>query len=159
MLAEERLPQHTALTVSARLLFTQLFFLSGITHFTDVAGYVALMNPSIPYREFWVVVSGVVELAGAAMILFDWRPRLGAWLIVAFLIPVTVTVHGYEMLHAEEEAWRAIQQASFLKGFSLIGAALFFTQVGATGIHAGGAQVGATGIRAGEPAGAGGSAQ
>ena len=131
MLSEERLPNHPSLTWAARLLFTQLFFLSGVTHFTDVAGYVELMNESIPFREFWVLISGVVELTGAAMILFDKRPRLGAWLIVLFLIPVTITVHGYEMLHAEGEAMRAIQQASFLKGFALIGAALFFTQVGA----------------------------
>ena len=132
-LDEDRLPNHATLTIVARLLFTQLFFLSGITHFTDVAGYVALMHESIPAREFWVLVSGVVELAGGAMILFDQRPRLGAWLIVLFLIPVTVTVHGYEMLYAEGEAMRAIQQASFLKGFALIGAALFITQVGAGG--------------------------
>ncbi len=131
MLAEDRLPNHAALTLAARVLFTQIFFLSGVTHFTDVAGYVALMPESIPFREFWVLVSGVVELAGAGMILFDRRPRLGAWLIVLFLLPVTVTVHGYEMLYAEDAAWRAIQQASFLKGFALIGAALLVTQLGA----------------------------
>ena len=132
MIAEDRLPNHQALTVTARVLFTAVFFLSGVTHFTDVAGYVALMPEAIPFREFWVLVSGVVELAGAGMILFDWRARLGAWLIVLFLIPVTVTVHGYEMLYAESAAMRAIQQASFVKGFALIGAALLITQLGAT---------------------------
>lgn len=131
MLEEDRLPNQPVLTLAARLLFTQLFFLSGVTHFTDVAGYVALMHESIPFREFWVLLSGVVELAGASMILFDRRPRLGGWLIVLFLIPVTVMVHGYEMLYAEGEAMRAIQQASFLKGFALIGAALLVTQLGA----------------------------
>ena len=130
MLTEDRLPNHRTLTLAARLLFTQIFFLSGVTHFTDVQGYVALMPESIPFREPMVLLSGVVELVGAAMILVDWRPRLGAWLIVLFLIPVTVAVHGYEMLHAETEAMRAIQQASFLKGFSLIGAALLITQLG-----------------------------
>ena len=132
MLAEDRLPNHPALTLTARVLFTLIFFLSGVTHFTDVAGYVSLMPEAIPFRDFWVLISGVVELAGAGMILFNWRPRLGAWLIVLFLIPVTVTVHGYEMLYAEGEAMRAIQQASFLKGFALIGAALLITQLGAT---------------------------
>ncbi len=132
MLSDERLPNHRVLTIAARILFTQIFILSGITHFTDVGRYAALMHPSIPFREFWVLSSGIVELVGAGMILFDWRPRLGGWLIVAFLLPVTVTVHGYEMLHAEGEAMRAIQQASFLKGFALIGAALLITQLGVT---------------------------
>ena len=103
-----------------------------MTHFTDIAGYVALMHPAIPAREFWVLISGVVELAGAIMVASGRYARLGAWLIVLFLIPVTVTVHGYEMLYAEGEAMRAIQQASFLKGFALIGAALLITQLGAS---------------------------
>lgn len=131
MLEEDRLPNLPVLTLSARVLFTQLFFLSGVTHFTDVAGYVGLMHQSIPFREFWVLLSGVVELSGASMILFNWRPRLGGWLIALFLIPVTISVHGYEMIYAEGEAMRAIQQASFLKGFALIGAALLITQLGA----------------------------
>lgn len=72
--------------------------------------------------------SGDAELAGASMILFDWRPSLVGWLIALFLIPITIVVHGYEMLKAEGEATSAIQQASFVKGFALIGAALFITQ-------------------------------
>lgn len=130
MLSENQLPNHVALTLFARFLFTSLFFLSGVTHFTNIPYYVSLMPATTPYPVFWVIISGVVELAGAAMILFNWRPRLGAWLLIIFLIPVTVVVHGYEMIHAEQEAMRAIQQASFLKGFTLIGAALLITQLG-----------------------------
>ncbi len=132
MIAENRLPNHPALTVSARLLFTSLFFLSGVTHFTSIPYYVSLMPESVPYPVFWVLLSGVVELAGAAMIMFNWRPRLGAWLIVLFLIPVTIVVHGYEMIYADDAAMRAIQQASFIKGFTLVGAALLITQLGVT---------------------------
>ena len=87
MFTEDRLPNHTALTVFARLLFTSLFLLSGITHFTSIPYYVALMPETTPYPVFWVLLSGVVELAGAAMILFNWRPRLGGWLLIAFLLP------------------------------------------------------------------------
>ena len=120
MFTEDRLPNHTALTVFARLLFTSLFLLSGITHFTSIPYYVALMPETTPYPVFWVLLSGVVELAGAAMILFNWRPRLGGWLLIAFLLPVTVVVHGYEMLYAEDAAMRAIQQASFIKGYHFL---------------------------------------
>jgi len=37
MLAEHRLPNHPNLTLAARGLFTSLFFLSGVTHFTNVS--------------------------------------------------------------------------------------------------------------------------
>ncbi|MEM7084485.1 MAG: DoxX family membrane protein [Pseudomonadota bacterium] len=132
MLADNRLPNNAALTIIARFLFTVLFFLSGITHFTNIPYYVSLMPATTPYPIFWVFLSGIVELAGAAMILFNWRPRLGGWLLVLFLLPVTIVVHGYEMVHASDEVIRALQQAHFIKGFSLIGAALLITQIGVT---------------------------
>jgi putative oxidoreductase len=122
--------EHPAISLAGRILFTLLFFGSGITHFTDMAGFVRLMHPSIPFREFWVVVSAIVELAGATMILLDWKPRLGAWLIVLFLLPVTVVVHGVLMLQATDEGMRAIQLSFFLKGLAMAGAALIFTQLG-----------------------------
>ena len=107
-----------------------LFVLSGITHFTNVPYYLSLMPDAFPLPIFWIYVSGLVELAGATMIIFNWRPRLGGWLIVIFLLPVTFVVHGYEMVNAESEVIRALQQAHFLKGFALTGAALLITQLG-----------------------------
>jgi uncharacterized membrane protein YphA (DoxX/SURF4 family) len=131
MIDESRLPRHPAITLLGRILFTLIFFASGITHFTDIEGYVSLMHESIPFRTFWVLISGIVELAGAAMILFDRSARLGGWLIVLFLVPVTLTVHGYEMTHGESAEMRAIQLSFFLKGLAMIGGALLITQFGA----------------------------
>lgn len=130
MLREDQLPSNRGLSLLARLLFTSLFFLSGVTHFTNIPYYVALTPEVVPYPVFWTLLSGVVELAGAAMILFNWRPRLGGWLLVLFLIPVTIVVHGYEMIYAEEAIDRLNQQAHFLKGWALTGAALLVTQLG-----------------------------
>ena len=130
MLNDDQLPNHKALAFAARLLFTSLFFLSGITHFTNIPYYVALTPDVVPYPVFWTLLSGVVELVGAAMILLNWRPRLGGWLLIVFLVPVTIVVHGYEMINAPEAAERLNQQAHFLKGWALIGAALLVTQLG-----------------------------
>lgn len=131
MLDEARLPQHRAITLAGRFLFTLIFFLSGVTHFTDSAGYVSLMHEAIPFRPFWVAISGVVELVGAGMILFNRFARLGAWLIVLFLVPVTFTVHGYEMLYGETVDMRGSQLSFFLKGLAMTGGALLITQLGA----------------------------
>lgn len=88
------------------------------------------MHESIPFRTFWVLISGVVELAGGAMILFDRSARLGGWLIALFLIPVTFTVHGVEMLMAETAEMQAIQLSFFLKGLAMTGGALLISQFG-----------------------------
>lgn len=132
MFTDDQLPTHSALSLLARLLFTSLFFLSGLTHFTNVPYYIDLMPDAIPLPELWIYLSGVVELVGAAMVLLNWRPRLGGWLLVLFMVPVTFAVHGYEMIYAETELLRAMQQAHFLKGLALTGAALLITQVGVT---------------------------
>lgn len=119
-----------AIGIAARILFTLIFILSGVTHFTNLNNYVALMPAAIPFRPFWVIISALVELAGATMILFNYRPRLGAWLIVLFLIPVTIVVHGTLMLTHPNPETRAANVSFFLKGLTMIGAALFITQFG-----------------------------
>jgi putative oxidoreductase len=119
-----------AIGITARILFTLIFFLSGITHFTSMQSYISLMPAPIPMRAFWVAISGVVELAGAVLILFNYRPRLGGWLIVLFLVPVTIVVHGTAMLTLPDPLMRAINVSMFLKGLAMIACALFITQFG-----------------------------
>lgn len=127
---EDLVLEHPAIGVIGRILFTLIFFASGITHFTAMHGYVELMPEQIPWRPFWVWISGVVELLGASMILFNRYPRLGAWLIVLFLVPVTITVHGVMMVSDPDPVMRGMQLSFFLKGLTMTGAALIFTQVG-----------------------------
>ncbi len=122
--------EHPAIGMTGRIMFTLIFFLSGITHFTDIDSYVALMPAAIPFRTFWVLISGVVELVGAVMIVTNRYPRLGAWLIVLFLVPVTIAVHGVAMVADPEERMRAAQLSFFLKGVTMTGAALLITQLG-----------------------------
>ena len=118
------------IALAGRIMFSLIFFLSGITHFTSLGDYVALMPAVIPFRAFWVMISAAVELLGAAMIVSDRYPRLGAWLIVLFLIPVTITVHGTAMVSDPDPRMRAIQLSFFLKGVTMAGAALLITQLG-----------------------------
>ena len=118
-----------AIGIAARILFTLIFFLSGITHFTTMSSYVSIMPAIIPWRPFWVIISAFFELAGALMILFNWRPRLGGWLIVIFLVPVTIVVHGTGMF-SRDPVMSAVNVSMFLKGLAMIGCALLITQFG-----------------------------
>ena len=119
-----------AIAIAGRVMFTLIFFLSGVAHFTDLNRFVALMPAAIPFRTFWVMISAVVELVGATLIVTDRYPRLGAWLIVVFLVPVTITVHGVAMLTAPDRQKQQIQTSFFLKGVAMTGAALLITQLG-----------------------------
>ena len=121
---------HPAIGVAGRIMFTLIFFLSGIAHFTELDRFVALMPAAIPFRTFWVMSSAVVELVGATLIVTNRYPRLGAWLIVIFLVPVTITVHGVWMITAPDRQMQQIQTSFFLKGVAMAGAALLITQLG-----------------------------
>jgi uncharacterized membrane protein YphA (DoxX/SURF4 family) len=122
--------QSPAVAVVGRVMFALIFFLSGITHFTGLEDYVALMPAAIPFRPFWVIISAVVELVGATLIVTNWAPRLGGWLIVLFLVPVTIVVHGVAMATAPDEYTARIQTSFFLKGVAMTGGALLITQLG-----------------------------
>ncbi len=122
--------RHPAIAVVGRGLFTLIFFLSGITHFAGMGEYVALMPAAMPFRPFWVAISGVVELIGATLIVTNRAPRTGAWLLVLFLVPVTITVHGVLLANATDPQMQAIQTSMFLKGVTMTGAALLITQLG-----------------------------
>jgi len=121
---------HPAIGATGRIMFTLIFFLSGMAHFTQLSEFVALMPAAIPFRAFWVMISAVVELVGATLIATNRYPRLGAWLIVLFLVPVTITVHGVWMFTAPDRQMQQIQTSFFLKGVAMAGAALLITQLG-----------------------------
>jgi uncharacterized membrane protein len=116
--------------LAGRVMFTLIFFLSGITHFTDLASYVALMPEAIPFRPFWVMTSGAVELLGASLILSNRMPQLGGWLIFIFLVPVTIVVHGVAMATTPDPVMARIQTSFVLKGVAMAGAALLISQLG-----------------------------
>ena len=116
--------------IAGRVMFTLIFFLSGITHFTDVQSYAELMPEAIPFRPFWVMTSGAVELFGAGLILTNRMAELGGWLIFIFLVPVTIVVHGVAMVTTPDPVIARIQTSFFLKGVAMAGAALLITQLG-----------------------------
>jgi len=118
------------IALAGRVMFTLIFFLSGITHFTDLASYVALMPEAIPFRPFWVMTSGAVELLGASLIVSNRMPQLGGWLIFIFLVPVTIVVHGVAMATTPDPVMARIQTSFVLKGVAMAGAALLISQLG-----------------------------
>src|SRR5690242_18002513 len=71
-----------------RLLFVLMFLMAGFTHFNkQVIGYAA--SQGVPLASVLVPASGLLALMGGLSILLGYRAKLGAWLIVIFLIGVT----------------------------------------------------------------------
>src|SRR5689334_21211176 len=70
-----------------RLLFVAIFLMSGPNHFAKgTIGYAA--GNGVPFPDVLVPISGVLAIVGGLSVLLGWYARVGAWLLVAFLVPV-----------------------------------------------------------------------
>ena len=76
-----------------------------------------------------VPLSGAMALAGGVSVLLGYRAKIGAWLLVLFLIPVTVMLHNFWAV--KDPTIAQMQLAMFMKNISMMGAALLISQFGA----------------------------
>lgn len=111
-----------------RLLFAAIFLMSVPNHFSAQTIEHAA-SQGVPLASIAVPASGVLELVGALSILFGFYARIGAWLLVLFLVPVTLMMHPFWSIADQQAAFT--HQIMFLKNLSLLGAALLLTYFGA----------------------------
>lgn len=110
-----------------RILFSIVFLYYCVNHFNGQdLGYATAAH--VPAAKIAVPLAGVLILLGGLSVLFGYKAKLGAWLIVIFLVPVTLTMHNF---WAATGAAHAMQLGNFLKNTSMLGAALLITQFGA----------------------------
>jgi putative oxidoreductase len=117
-----------ATVLAGRTFFSLIFIMAALGHFTQAEiGYAA--QAGVPLASIAVPLSGVIALAGGLSILLGYQARLGAWLLVLFLVPVTVMMHNFWAMKDVGEA--LMHQAMFFKNVGLMGGALLITQFGA----------------------------
>jgi putative oxidoreductase len=83
----------------------------------------------VPMAAFLVPASGVLALAGGLSILLGYRAKIGAWLVVLFLVPVTLMMHNFWAV--KDPLMAQMQMAMFLKNVTMLGGALLISQFGA----------------------------
>ena len=75
-----------------------------------------------------VPIAGVLAILGGLSIALGFRARWGAWLLVLFLVPVTLWMHNFWTV--TDPVMRQMQMANFLKNLSMLGGALMITYFG-----------------------------
>ena len=115
------------LVLPGRILYSAIFLISAPGDFTRQAVAYALAR-GVPLAPLAVPAAGVISFLGAASILTGYRARLGAWLIVAFLVPVTLMMHNFWAIANPVQAM--VQEVNFMKNTSMLGAALMIAYFG-----------------------------
>jgi putative oxidoreductase len=117
-----------AVVVLGRFFFALIFLLAGANHFNkQTIGYAA--SQGVPLASILVPLSGVVAIAGGLSILLGYHAKLGALLIVLFLIPVSFMMHKFWTV--TDPMMAQIQMILFMKNVSMLGGALLISQFGA----------------------------
>jgi putative oxidoreductase len=85
-------------------------------------------SQGVPLASIAVPLSGAIALIGGLSILLGYRARLGAWLIVLFLVGVTPMMHKFWVV--TDPMMYQIQFIMFMKNVSMLGGALLISQFG-----------------------------
>ena len=111
-----------------RVLYSAIFLMTPLGHFSPrYIGYAA--QSGVPFPALLVPLSGVIAFAGALSVTFGYHARTGAWLLVVFLVPVTLLMHNFWAV--KDPMMAQMQLAMFMKNVSLLGGALLISHFGA----------------------------
>ena len=115
-----------AVVLLGRVFFSLIFVVAGLNHFSkQMIAYAA--SQGVPLASIAVPFSGILAIAGGLSILLGYRGRIGAWLIVLFLVGVT-PMHNFWAV--SDPMMKQIQMIMFMKNISMLGGALLISQFG-----------------------------
>jgi len=111
-----------------RILFSVIFVMTSTFHFSkQTIEFVAAQG--IPLASIAVPLSGVIAILGGLSVVFGYKAKWGAWLLVLFLAPVTFMMHNFWAV--SDPMMAQMQMAMFMKNLSMLGGALFISYFGA----------------------------
>lgn len=122
--------QRPTTALIGRILIAAIFVTGGIAKLTDTAGTVGYMESAgVPYAYPLAILAGIVEIVGGLSLVFGVVARLGALLLVLYLIPVTLVMHAFWNL---EGADYQMQMVQFMKNLAIMGGLLTVFAFGAS---------------------------
>ena len=116
-----------AIVILGRFLFALIFLISGPNHFSrQTIAYAA--SHGVPLASIAVPLSGLIALVGGLSILLGYHAKIGVWLIVLFLVPVTLMMQNFWTMHDPMVA--QMNMIMFMKNMAMLGGALLMSQFG-----------------------------
>ena len=92
---------------------------------TATTGY--MQSKGMPLAGFLLLMSIIFRLLGGISILLGYKAKIGAWLLIIFLVPATFVFHNFWAIEGMEGQ---LQFISFLKNFSIMGGLILVAVLG-----------------------------
>ena len=111
------------LPLAARICLALIFLKAGITHLMGFGGFATMLGQQLALGGVLAAGTIIFQLLGSLSLLLGYKIKIGALLLILFLIPATLIFHNFvtdgEQLNA------------FLKNVGLIGGLLMVMYTGA----------------------------
>ena len=111
------------LPLAARICLALIFLKAGISHLIGFTGFAAMIGQTLPLGSLLAAGTVIFQLLGGLSLLLGYKVKIGALLLVIFLIPATLMFHNF--------VTDASQVNAFLKNVGLIGGLLMVIYTGA----------------------------
>jgi putative oxidoreductase len=109
------------LAVIGRLMLAAIFLLSAVGKLGNFNGTAGMMaQKGVPAAQVMLVGAIAFEVAGSLSIVLGYRPRIGAILLLVFLVLATCYFHDFWRIADPKE--KQDQMIQFLKNLAIMGA-------------------------------------
>lgn len=116
--------------LAGRVLYAQVFIINALFfhfgHFSMASQYAGMKG--VPVTGVMVIITGLMILLGGLSILLGYKVKIGAALLVLFLVPTAFIMHNFWAVSDPQMA--VTDQAMFIKDLALAGAAIMFYYFG-----------------------------
>ena len=111
------------LPLAARICLSLIFINAAINHITGFAGFAGMLGQRLPLGAVLAAGTVIFQLLGSLSLRLGYKAKLGALLLIIFLIPATLIFHNF--------IGNPSQLNPFLKNVGLIGGLLMVIYTGA----------------------------
>lgn len=109
--------------LAARICLALIFLNAGIRHAAGFAGFADTIGQTLPLAPLLALGTVVFQLLGALSLILGYKVKVGAILLIVFLIPASLIFHNF-LLDGSE-------LTQFLKNLGLLGGLLLVLYTGA----------------------------
>lgn len=101
-----------------RIAIAAIFILSAVSKIGNFAGTVQYMEAhSIPAAPFFLYGAVLFEFLGGVLVASGYRSKVGALILIIFLIPTTIIFHG--------KISDRVEMVNLMKNLSILGSLVF----------------------------------
>ena len=117
------------LDTAGRLLIVAFFLMVGLrnlrqVHIEDHIRRLALYKAPLPKLTFWI--GQTIEFVGCALLLFNWYPAIGVWLLLLFTVLASALLLRF--WQADNPGQRTGMQNGMLANVGIVGGLLLLLQ-------------------------------